>query len=333
VKVKPDPAACSSSGSIRGPLVKSDGSADKQDSCLQADTAHPTAPAVPERSGRSPRDRASGTAGVRRFAVARVAWGLLALWTVAQVHAQPLVLEIHALKYRTVEQVLPVVAPLVPPPGTVGGLQNQLVVRATAQTQADIRAVLDRLDAPPRRLLISVRHDDQSHSRETATAAQGQVVLGQTRGVGVDLRLQDGRSSAAGQGIQQIQVLEGQPALIRSGQSSPVPMRQTVRGPDGSIRVIETVDYRETGSSLQVLPRLAGEQVILDILPERGEPGPGGSVSVQRLATQVSGRLGEWIELGGVTQDSSVRQSTLLGSTSRAGREARRTWVRVEEIR
>jgi hypothetical protein len=270
---------------------------------------------------------------VRRFAVARVAWGLLALWTVAQVHAQPLVLEIHALKYRTVEQVLPVVAPLVPPPGTVGGLQNQLVVRATAQTQADIRAVLDRLDAPPRRLLISVRHDDQSHSRETATAAQGQVVLGQTRGVGVDLRLQDGRSSAAGQGIQQIQVLEGQPALIRSGQSSPVPMRQTVRGPDGSIRVIETVDYRETGSSLQVLPRLAGEQVILDILPERGEPGPGGSVSVQRLATQVSGRLGEWIELGGVTQDSSVRQSTLLGSTSRAGREARRTWVRVEEIR
>jgi hypothetical protein len=266
--------------------------------------------------------------GRGRLAVVAVLCGLT-----TTAFGQPLVLEMHTLRYRSVEQVLPVIRPLVPPPGTVSGLQNQLVVRAPPAVQADIRAVLERIDAAPRRLLISVRHDDSVEARAGGATAQGQVVLGRAGGASVDLRLQDGRANASGQGVHQIQVLEGQPAMIRSGQSAPVPVRQTIRGPDGVTRVIDSLDYRETGSSVQVLPRLAGEQVILDILPERGEPGPSGTVAVQRLATQVSGRLGEWIELGGIVQESSAQQSGLLGSTSRAGREARRTWVRVEELR
>jgi len=287
----------------------------KQESCL------------PERFGARPRVR-GGWYG----------WGWLAVVAVlcgptTAAFGQPLVLEMHTLRYRSVEQVLPVIRPLVPPPGTVSGLQNQLVVRAPPAVQADIRAVLERIDAAPRRLLISVRHDDAVEARASGATAQGQVVLGRAGGASVDVRLQDGRANASGQGVQQIQVLEGQPAMIRSGQSAPVPVRQTIRGPDGVTRVIDSLDYRDTGSSVQVLPRLAGEQVILDILPERGEPGPGGTVAVQRLATQVSGRLGEWIELGGIVQESSTQQSGLLGSTSRAGRESRRTWVRVEELR
>lgn len=287
----------------------------KQESCL------------PEHPGARRCVRGGGY-GCGWLAVVAVLCGLT-----ASAFGQPLVLEMHTLRYRSVEQVLPVIRPLVPPPGTVSGLQNQLVVRAPPAVQADIRAVLERIDTAPRRLLISVRHDDAVEARASGATAQGQVVLGRAGGASVDLRLQDGRANASGQGTQQIQVLEGQPAMIRSGQSAPVPVRQTIRGPDGVTRVIDSLDYRETGSSVQVLPRLAGEQVILDILPERGEPGPGGTVAVQRLATQVSGRLGEWIELGGIVQESSAQQSGLLGSTSRAGRESRRTWVRVEELR
>ena len=269
----------------------------------------------------------------RRRAGLAIALCALLAGLAGPVRAQVLVLEVYALRYRTVEQVLPVIAPLVAPPGTVSGLQNQLVVRAPAKTQADVRAVLERIDTAPRRLLVSVRHDDSARSQASGATAQGQVVLGRTSGGSLDLRVQDTRASAADQGLQQIQVLEGQPAVIRSGQSTPVPVRQTIRGPDGVVRVVETIDYRDTGSSVQVLPRLAGDLVVLDILPERIEPARGAGMAVQRLSTQVSGRLGEWIELGGVTRDASAQQSTLLGSTTRSGQESRRTWVRVEEVR
>jgi len=286
-------------------------------------TKHETCLAAPGSSRGAPR-RPAGLA----IALCALLAGLT-----GSVCAQALVLEVHALRYRTAEQVLPVIAPLVASPGSVSGLQNQLVVRAPAQTQADVRAVLERIDTAPRRLLVSVRHDDTARSQASGVTAQGQAVLGRTSGGSLDLRVQDTRASAADQGIQQIQVLEGQPAVIRSGQSTPVPVRQTIRGADGVVRVVETIDYRDTGSSVQVLPRLAGEQVVLDILPERAEPARGAGVAVQRLSTQVSGRLGEWIELGGVTRDASAQQSTLLGSTTRSGQESRRTWVRVEELR
>jgi hypothetical protein len=56
-------------------------------------------------------------------------------------------------------------------------------------------------------------------------------------------------------------------------------------------------------------------------------------VNVQSLVTTVSGRLGEWMEIGGVGQDAAGQQSVLLGRTSTASRDSRRVLIKVEEVR
>ncbi|HVP09134.1 MAG TPA: hypothetical protein VMT02_06400 [Burkholderiales bacterium] len=60
---------------------------------------------------------------------------------------------------------------------------------------------------------------------------------------------------------------------------------------------------------------------------------PGGAIRGQRAASTASGRLGEWMELGGV---SSASASSGGGMPSSRGGEIssdRRIWVKVEEIR
>jgi hypothetical protein len=49
--------------------------------------------------------------------------------------------------------------------------------------------------------------------------------------------------------------------------------------------------------------------------------------------TTVSGRLGEWMEIGGVGQDASGQQTVLLGRASTATRDNRRVLVKVDEVR
>ena len=59
-------------------------------------------------------------------------------------------------------------------------------------------------------------------------------------------------------------------------------------------------------SGFLVTPRVNGTQVVLDI-EQQDERVANGSVQTQRLTTQVSGPLGEWIRLGGVSESSSTQ--------------------------
>ena len=64
--------------------------------------------------------------------------------------------EVLTLKYRNAEQVLPILRPLLEPGGAVSGMQNQIVLRASRRSIAEISRVLARFARPPRALGISV---------------------------------------------------------------------------------------------------------------------------------------------------------------------------------
>src|SRR4249920_184162 len=68
-------------------------------------------------------------------------------------------LEVISLRHRTAEQVIPVLRPMLEPGGALSGQYNQLIVRTSPGNLAQIRAVLDSIDQPARRLTISVRFD------------------------------------------------------------------------------------------------------------------------------------------------------------------------------
>ena len=251
-------------------------------------------------------------------------------------------LEIIALNYRTAEQVLPVLKPLLEPGGTLSGMQNQLFVRTSPKNLAELKQVLAGIDTLQRRLMISVRQDsagavERHGAGVTGTVGGGSVVISNEPGGaanerGATARVFSTRSASDDRLVQQIHALEGSPAFIQMGQSLPIVNRSVTPTPRGAV-VSESLAYRDVTSGFEVVPRLAGERVVLDISPRRETPGPAGSVDVRSMASSVSGRLGEWIELGGMVQNDSRQRSGLLAGSSNLRQDNRRVWIKVEEIK
>lgn len=287
----------------------------------------------------------------------RLAGLLLVLLASAGVHAQQTVLEVIPLRYRTAPEVIPIIQPMLAREGSVSGFQGKLVVRTTPGNLDEIKRILASLDTAPRQLLISVRQDAEGGRSRGAAEISGSVggehgrvtVPGSRDSRGGDIVLRDGddnvrvhvlgsTGSQSDRGTQSVRVMEGREAFLRIGHSVPVRERQVQRSVVGGRvveQVVESTQYRDSAGGIYVLPRVSGDRVTLDISAQReslSRPAHRG-VNVQSLVTTVSGRLGEWIEIGGTDREASGQQSVLLGRTATAARDSGRVLIKVEEVR
>ena len=260
--------------------------------------------------------------------------------------------EIIELRHRTVEDVLPVLQPLLEPGGALSGMSGQLIVRASEGNLAELKKVLAVIDRPPRQLVIHVSQSRGMDSRRQGYGVSGNVEIGdnvriagsgaptpgdagvQVRQGGSSVEVQGGdvRRSGEERTDQFVRVLDGGEAFIRIGRSLAVPFRRVTAGP-GGMTVTDGVVYRDIGQGFHAVPRLAGDRVTVEISPQFDSPGGRGSgdVETQRLTTTVTGRLGEWIELGGSSQQAQGTEARMTGMASGEMRDTRGVWLRVEE--
>jgi hypothetical protein len=268
------------------------------------------------------------------------------------------VVEVIPLHYRTAEEVIPILQPMLDRGGTLSGFRGQLVVRTTPENLVEIKRILASVDAAPRQLLVTVRQDADGDLRRSTANVSGNVGNDNARVVvppasrereggriviregdsRVRAHVLDSTSTLSDRNTQTLRVSEGREAFIQVGQSVPVRGRQVTRSVVGGQvveQVVDSTEYRDVTTGFYVRPRLSGDRVMLDISPQRESLSGDvrGGVNVQRVVTTVSGRLGEWIEIGGIGQDASGQQAVLLGRTSSTSSDRRRVLVKVDEAR
>jgi hypothetical protein len=202
--------------------------------------------------------------------------------------------------------------------------------------------VLEAIDAPLRQLLISVRFETEAEASRRALEARGAVRSGDAAitlsprpadRTGATLRLDESRAREEERVDQRIRVLEGGRAFIAAGQSVPLRERQVIRSPGGTV-VTESTVLHEASTGFEVVPRLSAGAAILEIAPRREAIGTvmHGTVLAQRAVTTVRAPLGEWIELGASGGSGASERSGILASRESRGSEARRIWLKVEEV-
>lgn len=233
-------------------------------------------------------------------------------------------LEIITLRHRTADQVLPSLRPLLEPGATLSGQGNQLFVRASPASVSDLRLALEVLDAPQRRLLISVRFDDAADAASRSLGASGRIGGG---GSQLDVRAQGTQSRSEERVDQRVQALDGARATILTGASRPLRQQQYIQTPAGVVSQQVTV-VQELTSGFDVIPRVTGDRVQVEVAPQRETPG-----SYQRVATTAGGRLGEWFELGAVVMGAARDARGITSASASGGGETRRVWIRVDELR
>jgi len=287
-------------------------------------------------------------------ATARIFW-LVLLCSPLLVSAQDMTLEVITMQHRNTNDVIQILQPLVVPGGTVTGMNNQLIIKTTPENMAELKRVLESLDRSPRRLLISVRQDSAgtTHGEEQALSGKyssgemtteindpahtqdGLVVSAQDKkGNVVRYHRQDSRGDSSEQNSFRVQATEGYPAFINVGQSIPVPNRTTYVTPNGVV-TNDATEYVDATSGFYVLPRLNGDQVTLQVAPTLSKASTGGMpvFDVQNVETTATGRLGEWLEVGGINQGSSGNGRRILSSSNRQGQVSNTIFIKVDEVK
>jgi hypothetical protein len=80
---------------------------------------------------------------------------------------------------------------------------------------------------------------------------------------------------------------------------------------------------------------VAGETVTVDLAPQQQRLhgyAAGGRIDTAGVVTRVSGRLGEWIAVGGIQGKQQVDQSGLLARGSQGTVSGYDVWLRVEDL-
>lgn len=256
---------------------------------------------------------------------------LLILWTTAAL-AQPL--EIIPLHHRQAGQLLPQLVPFVEPGGVLTGVGDKLFLRASPRNREEIRQLVGTLDTPLRPLVIRLRLSGGEDEDRTQAGVSGRVVLGGGHPVVQGTaRLGQATRSERRTTLQEVQTIEEAPASIMAGQSLVLPMRQVVRSPAGVV-VAEHRVRRDLGSGFIAVAHLVGEQVTVTIRPVEASAGSlPGTVNTFELSTTVSGRLGEWLELGGASSEAEAETGQSAGFSTQSASRQRRVLLQVEALR
>ena len=245
------------------------------------------------------------------------AWLLAAAFVAASASAD-FPLEIIQLQARFAEDLIPLLTPLAGPDGTVTGANATLFVRASPARLADLRRALATLDRPPRSLLIQVRQrqDDTRGGTRVGAAVRGQVGTDGRRTAGsgtLDLDAAAGHAADSRDLTQQVRTLDGHRAYISTGEDQPVSYGEVAVGPQGPV-LIERSVYQARTSGFYVIPRVQGDQVVLELAAGMDGAGPLGTGRTSEVQAQVQGRLGDWLPVALSTDNASGQSAGTLHS-------------------
>ncbi|MFT5392305.1 MAG: hypothetical protein ACI8PT_002502 [Gammaproteobacteria bacterium] len=241
--------------------------------------------------------------------------------------------------------VLDVLRPLVPKPGSINAYDGRLVIKSTEHNIEQVRAVLAKLDHRAQNLLISVRNVSARDRTISGVSASGTITTGNLRldlgapgqrsnRSGINGRVVSTRSGTDRRDVQTIRVLEGRPAFISAGEEVPVATQTTTVSP-GRIATHNSIQYRQATSGFYVRARTRDSVVTLDVATQdrRRLNSGAGMFSKTDSYTTLSGRVGHWIGLGGVSHERSNRRSATLLSTHSAQRNDQQIQIKVELVR
>ena len=265
-----------------------------------------------------------------------------------------MVTEVIDVGYRPVEEMVEILRPLVPRPGSVSGAYGKLVIRTTPQNMREVKSILAELNRAPANLLISVRHSMNDEIRRDLYQVYGEVrgddgsiSIGRepTGGRGLGISAESGDASAAarvdrtlgdasGGGTQRVRVLEGREAFIRSGQEVPTTEERVVISGDGVTTVQRSTGYRTVESGFYVRARLAGDdRVNVEIFPRDNRlDSASGRVDVREASTVVSSPLGRWMEIGGVSGSTRTSSRGIGSAASTESSSQSATYLKVEKL-
>jgi len=275
--------------------------------------------------------------------------GLLLLVSTVQADS----LSIIQLQHRPAEEVIPIVEPMLGADDAISGQGFKIFLQSSPETLARVRGMIEVLDTPAKILQVSVFQGSNRDLGELGISANVQIEgsdasvdIGDGRDVdddaGGSVTYSTSRGSASIDGIStqqslrdnpihQVRVTEGTEAYIETGERVPYFYGAAWRGRRGFAGSIE---YKDAITGFYVLPRVRGDNVVLEVSPFKSTQSnaDGDNIDTLSAGTTVTGRIGEWILVGGVTEQLEQAQSATGNTVATQSRGNTGIWIKANLV-
>ncbi|MGI9237421.1 MAG: hypothetical protein ACR2QZ_08485 [Woeseiaceae bacterium] len=257
------------------------------------------------------------------------------------------------LQNRPAEEVIPIVTPMLGPNDAISGQGFKIFLRSSPATLARVRSMIDVLDTPAKILHVSVfqgsSQDLGAFGVDTNIQVEGgdaSVEIGNERdndrdpGGTISYGTTSGSASVSGTRTQKslrdnpihmVRVMEGTEAYIETGERIPY-----FSGPAWHGRRVfaGAVEYEDAVTGFYVLPRVRGDNVILDVSPFKSSQSNmgGDAIDTQSATTTITGRVGEWLLIGGVSEQLERSQSTIGTTIATQSRADTGVWIKADLV-
>lgn len=258
------------------------------------------------------------------------------------------------LAHRPADEIMPVIKPMLGPDDSLTGQGYQLFIRTSDSNFEQIKQMVSSLDRAARMLLISVFQGNDRELRALGVSGDFQyqdsnanVSLGSTdksakRGADAQYSTRNASAGAhtfstrgrlSDNPIHQLRISEGSEGYIETGESIPYLSGGYWRG--GRHDAIGGgVDYKEINTGFYVLPRVHSEQITMDVSPYKQSQSSkrGGDIETQSARTRITGKLGQWLPIGGVTEQTRGSSSRTGNYGSAQSRDDASSWIKAELV-
>lgn len=233
--------------------------------------------------------------------------------------------QIIELRHRTAAELLPVIQPFLEPHERASDWGFQLIIQAEPNKIDEIRQLLEQMDKPARRLLISVDSNDSGISHDSQTALHGRL---STRGSDGRINIKRQSTRTSDSGIRSIQTLEGSAALIQSGQQ----IHENNWSRDRHGRPYQSTNQRNLVQGFYVVATVHGDSVTLELSNENDRlDGQNRQITrSQSTSTRISGPLNQWIQVGAIHSTENSEQSDILAKSRNYSTDNNNLRIKVE---
>jgi hypothetical protein len=245
------------------------------------------------------------------------------------------------LNNRPAEEIIPIVKPMLDPGEVITGSDYKLFLRASPQSLQQVRDIVDALDIAAKVLQISVFQGSEQDLKIRSVSGNLQIDNGNTGvsigssknqsagsinynsgNVSADINASSTHQRESSNPIHQLRVSEGTEGFIQTGKQIPY------------FTGYNSTEYKDVTTGFYVLPRIRGDRVTLQIRPFKNSLSKTGkgNIDTQSARTTINGRIGEWLPLGGVSEQSKRSQSSLGSSSSIKSSSQHSMWIKADLV-
>lgn len=262
-------------------------------------------------------------------------------------------ISIIQLQHRPAEEVIPIVEPMLGADDAISGQGFKIFLQSSPATVARIRSMVEVLDTPAKILQVSVFQGSDRDLGQLGISTNIQIDSGDASvdigdggddnddaGGSVTYSTDDGsvsidgvrtRRSLRDNPIHHVRVTEGTEAYIETGERIPYFYGAAWGGRRGFAGGVE---YKDAITGFYVLPRIRGDNVVLEVSPFKSSRSSTerGNIDTQSAATTITGRIGEWLLIGGVTEQVERSQSATGTTIATQSRNDSSIWIKAELV-